>query len=191
MARGRWLGFIANMSSSDDVEIHRVTPGEVDGLVPSLARLLQACVEDGASVSFVLPLTNAAAEDFWRTKVAPAVRRDVRVLLVARSGGADVGSVQLDLDTPPNQTHRGEVSKLLVHPSIRRRGIAQRLMVRLEAEARSCGRTLITLDTRTGDKAEPLYASLGYVVAGVIPGYARDPREDRLDATTYMYKRLL
>ena len=99
--------------------------------------------------------------------------------------------MQLDLDTPPNQTHRGEVSKLLVHPSIRRRGIAQRLMVRLEAEARSCGRTLITLDTRTGDKAEPLYASLGYVVAGVIPGYARDPREDRLDATTYMYKRLL
>jgi ribosomal protein S18 acetylase RimI-like enzyme len=80
------------------------------------------------------------------------------------------------------------VRKLLVHPDFRRRGIGKALMTEAERLASDLGRSLITLDTRTGDKAEPLYQSLGYTVAGVIPGYCRDPFEDRLDATTIMYK---
>jgi ribosomal protein S18 acetylase RimI-like enzyme len=82
------------------------------------------------------------------------------------------------------------VSKLLVDPEFRRRGLARALMVAIERRAAGLGRSLLTLDTRTGDKAEPLYASLGYETAGVIPGYCRDPFEDRLDSTTIMYKTL-
>jgi len=88
----------------------------------------------------------------------------------------------------PNQRHRAEVRKLLVHPDARRRGIARALMAAIERRARHLGRSLLTLDTRTGDGAERLYASLGYETAGVIPGFARDTTEDRLDATTIMYK---
>ncbi len=110
--------------------------------------------------------------------------------MVARKDGRIAGSVQLDYDTPPNQPHRAEVRKLLVHPDFRRRGIAKALMAALESRAAELGRSLLTLDTRTGDMAEPLYVSLGYQTAGIIPGYCRDPFKDHFDPTTIMYKAL-
>jgi hypothetical protein len=155
-----------------------------------LGALLHACVHAGASVNFVLPFTPEDGEAFWTGKVLPAVRAGGRVVLVAQQSGRMAGSVQLRVDTPPNQPHRAEVSKLLVHPEFRRRGLARALMAAIERRAAGLGRSLLTLDTRTGDTAEPLYASLGYETAGVIPGYCRDPFEDRLDATTIMYKKL-
>lgn len=156
-----------------------------------LAALLHACVHAGASVGFVLPFTREEAAAFWQQQVQPAVRAGTRILLVARRrGGGIAGSVQLGCATPPNQPHRGEVSKLLVDPGARRRGVATALMAELERVARRRGRSLITLDTRTGDTAEALYAGLGYTPAGVIPGYCRDPFGDGLDSTTIMYKAL-
>ncbi len=98
--------------------------------------------------------------------------------------------MQLDYDTPPNQPHRAEVRKLMVHPDFRRQGIARSLMSALENEAVAVHRTLLTLDTRTGDAAEPLYASMGYKIAGVLPGWCRDTPTERLDPTTFMYKNL-
>jgi ribosomal protein S18 acetylase RimI-like enzyme len=109
-------------------------------------------------------------------------------VLVARVGERIAGTVQLSTETPPNQPHRADVTKLLVDPAFRRRGIARTLMVELEALARRLGRSLLTLDTTTGSPAEGLYASLGYVTVGVIPGYSRAVRGDRLDPTTVMYK---
>jgi ribosomal protein S18 acetylase RimI-like enzyme len=159
---------------------------ELDGLTG----VLHACVAAGASVNFVLPFSRNEAAAFWLQKVHPALKSGVRLLLVARMGEDLAGTVQLDLDTPPNQAHRAEVSKLLVHPDFRRRGIARRLMQAVEAEALVAGRTLLTLDTRTGDSAEPLYRSLGFVAAGTIPGFCRATDADRLDSTTYMYKAL-
>jgi len=166
------------------------TADDIAGHIRELGALLRACVHDGASIGFVLPFTAGGGEAFWRDTVLPAVRDGTRVLLVAREGGRIMGTVQLDHDTMPNQRHRAEVRKLLVHPAARRRGIAQALMAELERVASQRGRSLITLDTRTGDKAERLYASLGYKTAGVIPGFSRDPIDDRLDATTIMYKAL-
>ncbi len=158
--------------------------------IAELAALLHACVQNGASISFVLPFTIEDAAAFWSKSVIPQVRAGTRRLLVARREGALAGSVQLDHDTPPNQPHRAEVRKLIVHPAHRRLGVARALMTELEAVAAELGRSLITLDTRTGDTAEPLYASLGYITAGVIPGYARDTVGTMLDATTLMYKGL-
>jgi ribosomal protein S18 acetylase RimI-like enzyme len=161
---------------------------EAAARLSDLGALLHACVQAGASVNFVLPFTPHDSEAFWRRKVLPALHEGGRVLWVARRGERIVGSVQLHLDTPPNQPHRAEVTKLLVHPEFRRRGIARALMAALEQEARRLGRSLITLDTRTGGSAEPLYSSLGYQTVGIIPGYCRDTVEDRLDPTTIMYK---
>jgi len=163
---------------------------DIASQIGQLGALLFACVADGASIGFVLPFTAEESEAFWQGKVLPAVRQGTRMLLVAESCGRIVGTVQLDHDTPANQPHRAEVRKLLVHPEFRRRGIAQALMAELERHASEMGRRLITLDTRSGDKAEPLYAALGYKTVGVIPGYCRDTIEDRLDATTIMYKAL-
>ncbi|MFC3226465.1 GNAT family N-acetyltransferase [Marinibaculum pumilum] len=156
--------------------------------LPAFGALLHACVHAGASIGFILPFAPAEAEAFWRDRVLPPLTAGHRVLLAARAAGRLVGTVQLGTDTMPNQPHRADVAKLMVHPDWRRRGIARALMVALEAEAQARRRTLLTLDTRTGDAAEPLYLSMGYRIAGPIPGYCLHPSEDRLEATTIMYK---
>ena len=178
------------MAGRTDFDISAFAADDIDRHLPELSALLQACVHNGASISFVLPFTPQDGETFWRRKVLPAVRSGGLLLLVARQAGVIAGSVQLDHDTPPNQPHRAEVRKLMVHPDFRRRGIARSLMAELERYAVEMGRSLITLDTRTGDAAEPLYASLDYKTVGVIPDFCRDTFEDRLDPTTIMYKAL-
>lgn len=170
------------------VEIAAVPAEELERQLAAFAALLQACVHDGAAVSFLLPFPLAESEAFWRQKVLPAVRRGNHVVLAARCDGRLAGSVQLGLEVPPNQPHRAEVSKLLVHPAWRRRGIGRALMLALEAEARRRDRRLLTLDTRTGDRAEPLYLSLGFERCGVIPDYSLDPGGSRLEAATVMYR---
>lgn len=174
-----------------NLELTLLTADAAAAAIPELATLLHACVQGGASVSFVLPYTHDDAQAFWRRKVLPGVESDAVKLWVARVDGRIAGSVQLDVDTPPNQPHRAEVRKLLVHPDFRRLGIARRLMHEVEDMARRLHRSLLTLDTRTGDSAEPLYASLGYQTVGVIPGFARDPLDPaKVDGTTIMYKQL-
>jgi ribosomal protein S18 acetylase RimI-like enzyme len=158
--------------------------------IEGLSELVHACVHSGASIGFILPFSQGDSEAFWRDKVVPAVRDGGRLLLVAWADGRIAGSVQLDCDTPANQPHRAEIRKLLVHPEFRRQGIARRLMAEVERHALQLQRSLITLDTRTGDNAEPLYRSLGYQTTGIIPGYCRDTLTERLDPTTIMYKNL-
>jgi GNAT superfamily N-acetyltransferase len=178
-----------------DIQIEEWRPDgpgvtSLDADVAMLGDVLHAVVHDGAGVSFVVPFSIDAACAFWIEKVLPGVRAGTRRVLVARQGSRIVGTVQLDLAVPPNQRHRGEVAKLLVHPEARRRGIARVLMLALEAVARSEGRTLLTLDTWTGGSAEQLYLSLGYVAVGVIPRYARGSLTPGLEPTTIMYKEL-
>ncbi len=176
----------------NDCIIQRWNPAaaSVDADLDGLGGLLHACVHEGGSVSFVLPFSREAAKAFWRHDVLPGVDAGTRCVLLARSNGEIVGTVQLDMATPPNQPHRAEVRKLLVHPEVRRRGIACALMRALEDHARAAGRTLLTLDTVTGGNAEPLYLSMGYVAVGSLPGYALNFDSSKLEATTIMYKQL-
>ncbi len=94
------------------------------------------------------------------------------------------GTVQLLLDKSENQPHRAELSKLLVHRRTRRRGLGEVMVRAAEATARECGRTLLTLDTATGE-AERLYQRLGWVRVGVIPGYSLLPHGGLCDTILY------
>ncbi|MBO1110340.1 GNAT family N-acetyltransferase [Bordetella petrii] len=172
------------------IVLEALSPDEAAAHLAELGALLHACVHDGASLGFILPHAPAQAEAFWSAKVLPAMRDGTRTVLVARVGGRIAGTVQLDCDMPPNQPHRAEVRKLLVHPRQRRQGIGRALMLGLEQRARALRRRLLTLDTRTGDQAEPLYAALGYQRAGVIPEFCLDVAGQRVDSTTIMYKLL-
>jgi ribosomal protein S18 acetylase RimI-like enzyme len=158
--------------------------------VDMLAEILHAVVYGGAGVSFVVPFSLDEARAFWTDKVLPGTRARSRRVVVARLDARIVGTAQIDLSVPPNQRHRAEVLKLLVHPSARRRGVARALMVALEALAHAEGRTLLTLDTWTGSYAERLYQSLGYTTVGVIPRYARGSLTPELEPATIMYKEL-
>jgi GNAT superfamily N-acetyltransferase len=179
------------MSEGKAFYIERWQPDEeqLAGDVTSLGRLLHDCVLAGASVSFILPFSRDDAAAFWRDRVFPIVHAGTCRVLVARRDREIVGTVQLDLATPPNQPHRGEIKKLLVHPSMRRTGIARALMLAIEDQARDAQRTLLTLDTAS-NAAERLYASLGYVRVGVIPRFSVRPDLSELEGTTVMYKQL-
>ena len=167
------------------VEIRR---GPIDdATIDQLAALLVDAVDAGASVSFLPPLAPADAAAYWRGAV---VSDDARAaMLVTRDDDGLTGCVALAPAWAPNQPHRAEVAKLLVHRRARRRGLGRALMQALETDARAAGFTLLTLDTRRGDAAEPLYRSLGWIEAGVIPGYALAPDRTPCD-TVYFYKPL-
>ncbi len=136
-----------------------------------LADILCACVDDGASVSYLPPLARDIARAFWK-RMAADVAAGSRILLAAWDDAVLAGTVMLEFASAPNQPHRAEVQKLLVHPAARRRGLARALMLRVEQEAQRAGRSLLTLDTRAGDAAENLYRAMGWHEAGRIPGYA-------------------
>jgi GNAT superfamily N-acetyltransferase len=135
-----------------------------------LAGIMVACVNAGASVSYLPPLAPEVARGFWRS-VSADVATGRKVLLGAWCDGQLAGTVHLALATQPNATHRAEVSKLLVDPVFRRRGIGRALMTGAEQTARATGRKLLVLDTRAGDEGERLYRSLGWNEVGTIPGY--------------------
>jgi GNAT superfamily N-acetyltransferase len=152
-----------------------------------LAQLLADVVAGGASVSFMAPFSVADAREWWRTTLERADPR--AVFLVARDEMGIVGTVQLHPAWPPNQPHRADIAKLLVHGRARRRGVGRALMAEIEARARSGGFTLLTLDTVRGDAAEYLYASAGWQRVGVIPDYALYP-DGRPCDTVVFYKKV-
>jgi GNAT superfamily N-acetyltransferase len=156
--------------------------------IPRLSAILDACVEEGAGVSFLAPLAADVALQFWQD-TARDVAAGNKVLLAGWVGGELVGTVTLALAWPQNQQHRAEVIKLMVHPSGRRRRLARRLMMRLELEVSRAGRTLLTLDTRAGDKAEQLYRSMGWIEYGRIPGYAVQAN-GTFEETLFFWKQL-
>jgi GNAT superfamily N-acetyltransferase len=169
------------MNALDNVGLRRLGPNEAMACVEPLAELLIDCVAGGASVSFMWPLPREKAMAFWRGE---------RVLLVAEDGeGQIVGTVQLITGLPDNQPHRADIAKMLVHRRARRRGIAQRLMAAVDAEARAEGRSVLVLDTVTGGDAERLYERAGWQRVGEVPKYALMP-DGRFCATTFFYKHL-
>jgi GNAT superfamily N-acetyltransferase len=175
------------MSALMSTTLRRLT--EVDeAQVEALAEVLVDCVEGGASVSFMLPLSRDHARAFWH-QVAAGVAAGERALLVAEDAQGIVGTVQLVLAQPDNQPHRADLAKMLVHRRARRQGLGAALMRGAEQLARDSGKTLLVLDTVTGGDAERLYAGLGWQRVGVIPDYALWPRGG-LCATTVFYKAL-
>jgi GNAT superfamily N-acetyltransferase len=153
--------------------------------IGALSSVLADCVDGGASVGFLAPLTDERSRAFW-TAVADSVDVGQTVLLVAGSGDDVDGTVQLRLVPMENQPHRAEVAKLLVHRRARRQGLGERLMGAVEAAASALGRTLLTLDTAS-DEADRLYRRLGWTAAGAIPGYALMP-DGSPCATTFFWK---
>ena len=173
---------------SAGAEIVALAAPVADAALVQLADVLVDCVEGGASVSFMSPFSHAQALAFFR-KVAASVASGDTVLLAAKLDGGIVGTVQLGLDTPPNQPHRADVRKLLVHRSARGRRVGAALMARVEEEARRRGRWLLVLDTVPGENGHRLYLREGWTQTGLVPDYALFP-DGRLCDTAIMWKRL-
>jgi GNAT superfamily N-acetyltransferase len=172
---------------SDAIQVrtlHAVSEREIQ----ELSDVLIDCVEGGASVSFMLPIARATAVAFWSDVAAGALRRE-RILLVAEdASGRIMGCVQLIFAQAENQPHRADIAKMLVHRRARRQGVGAALLAAAERAALGAGKTLLVLDTASGD-AERLYAKLGWQRCGIIPGYALLPGGGLCD-TTFFYRAL-
>jgi GNAT superfamily N-acetyltransferase len=155
--------------------------------IVALAHLLIDCVEGGASVSFMSPLSFDKASAFWR-RVAHATAGGERALVVAEDPGGIIGTVQLILDLPENQPHRADLSKMLVRNRARRQGVAAAMLRAAEELARELGKSLLVLDTASAVAAR-LYARLGWERVGIVPDYALLPGGGLCD-TTFFYRRL-
>jgi GNAT superfamily N-acetyltransferase len=170
------------------IEIRQLNAAEGRQYLAALADVLLDCVAGGASVSFMASLSKPEAEAFFE-RVVEGVERGERVLLAAFVDSELLGTVQILTATPPNQPHRADIAKLLVHRSARGQGLATRLMEQVEEASRRAGKTLLVLDTVTGGDAERLYMRLGWTKSGIIPNYALFP-DGRFCDTTIFWKDL-
>lgn len=156
--------------------------------IPDLCEVLSDCINGGASLGFMLPFAPQDAVAYWQG-IADEVEKGGIILGVAEVDGRVVGTVQIGLASKPNQPHRGDLMKLLVHRSARGLGLSRRLMDAVEAQAARQGRTLLVLDTATGSEAEAIYPRFGWERVGSIPDYAMWP-QGGLCGTTLFYKRI-
>lgn len=178
----------AHQGGSLNVDIERLRRPVSDADLQELAALLADAVDSGAAVSFLAPLTVDGARDWWRRTIETMHAR--AILLVAREARGIVGSVQLHPAWAPNQPHRAEVVKLLVHRRARRGGLGAHLMREIERAARSSGFRLLTLDAKAASTADRLYRRLGWHAVGTVPRYALDPDGLTPHDATIFYKEL-
>ena len=169
-----------------EVEIAIVGAEATAADIDDLASVLEDCVAGGASVNFMVPFSRDDAAAFFKKVIEGIARGDV-ILFAASIDRNIVGTVQLGLDTPPNQPHRAELKKMLVHRSARGQGVGAALLQQAERVAKQLGRTLLVLDTAS-DVAERLYIRGGWQRLGVIPDYALWPGGGFCDATVFWKK---
>jgi GNAT superfamily N-acetyltransferase len=160
-----------------------------DREIKGLCDVLIDCVEGGASVSFMLPMSRAKAAAYWHSVSASASRGERLVLSAEDAAGTILGTIQVILDQPENQPHRGDIAKMLVSRRARRRGVGAALLAAAERAAQSAGKTLLVLDTASGD-ADRLCRRQGWQPCGQIPNYALWP-DGTPCATTIFFKSLV
>jgi GNAT superfamily N-acetyltransferase len=170
-----------------DLPAVRQATSLTDAELRGLAGVLIDCVAGGASVGFMHPGPLSKALSFWR-RIAGDVERGARALLIAEDASSIVGTVQVVLEQPENQLHRADISKMLVHRRARRRGIGAELMRAAEDAARRAGKSLLVLDTASGD-ADRLYVRLGWTLVGIVPDFALWPQGGFCD-TRFYYRKL-
>ena len=161
-----------------------MTARELDGLCD----VLIDCVEGGASVNFMWPMTRAKAEAYWRG-INDSLARGERVLVIAENGSGEIlGTAQAVWAPQENQPHRADISKMLVHRRARRHGVGAMVLAEAERAAADAGRTLLVLDT-AGPEAERLYERGGWQRVGTVPKYALLP-DGPFCSTVFFYKDL-
>ena len=173
------MTYTVNLVSENDIEIHR----------HDLIELLMDSVNGGASVGFIPPLLEEAADRYWTTVKSELENGSKDLMVLKNEAGRIIAAVQMAYPAKANASHRAEVQKLFVHSRYRRKGYGQKLMAALEKVAEKKNRILLVLDTRKGDASEALYIKLGYQTAGEIPQYARSA-SGVLHTTVFLYKQI-
>lgn len=165
-------------------QLDSIGPRELAGLCD----VLIDCVEGGASVNFMWPMTREKAEAYWRAVAGSLTRGERAVVIAEDDRGEIMGTAQAVWAGPENQPHRADLSKMLVRRSARRHGVGALVLAAAERAALDAGRTLLVLDTASPE-AERLYERGGWQRVGTIPKYALMP-DGPFCHTVFFYKDL-
>jgi len=177
-----------NSPAEPGLTIRRLDSRAAGEMRTQLATLLLDAVADGHSLGFLAGLDDVQLDAYW-SGVEAEVARGTRVLLAAERKGILCGSVQLDLCQKPNGSNRAELQNMLVHCTMRRRGVGTALLQAAEIEALSLRRGLLFLDLEAGSGAEQLYAKAGYTRVGELPEHCCTPN-GHWRSTAVWYKTL-
>ncbi|OYU25782.1 MAG: GNAT family N-acetyltransferase [Burkholderiales bacterium PBB2] len=186
-----------SLAGQQALTVRKIGPQDLQWL-PALCDLLIDGVHRGASLGFLAPLSRYAALTYWHgvfARLGP--QHSLWIACDSEHGDQDghepcgplQGAVQLSLAPHGNAHHRGEVQRLMVHSQARGRGIASRLMCRLECTAQAQGRSLLVLEAPAASQAEAVFVHLGWQRAGEIPDHEACA-EGRLHGSALYYKRL-
>jgi GNAT superfamily N-acetyltransferase len=156
--------------------------------IPGLAELLIDAVEGGAAVNFLAGVAEQDARAWWSARIDEVADGTITPFVAMRDGRI-VGSTLLIRSRNQNSPHRAEIGKVLVHRSVRRAGLGRALMAAAEERARTDGRWLLILDTRTGSDAEAFYRSLAWRELGTMPNHSMST-DGVLAPTTFFWKDL-
>lgn len=168
------------------VVVRQVEHGS-DALRVQLVSLLQNVVEDGASIGFVLPITDDIATAYWQD-VFQQLDSGL-AMWIATENDKVIGTVQFSACMKPNGMHRADVQKLMVHTDARGKGVSSKLLTALEAFAIEQRRWMLVLDTEADSSAAKIYQHWNWQRVGEIPEYAGLPSGE-LIPTCYYYKSL-
>lgn len=171
----------------NEINVRSLSANDRSSYIEILSDILLDCVSGGASVGFMSTLSRQRALAFWDDTFDSVAQRE-RVLFIAECPDRrPVGTVQIVTSQPDNQTHRADISKLLVHRESRGRGVARRLMEEVDIVSAKLGKSLLVLDTATGSDAESMYIKLGWNQSGIIPNFSMLPNGE-LQGTTLFWK---
>ncbi|WP_437374355.1 N-acetyltransferase family protein [Inquilinus limosus] len=148
----------------------------------------ELAIVEGGGFGWVKPPSRETMERYWGGVVVMPGRH----LFVGRLDEVIAGAIQL-MEPPPNneaQSFAASLTGMFVAPWARGHGLARMLIEAAEAEARTRGYGLLTLDVReTQAAAIHLFESLGFVRWATNPYYARV--NGRLIGGCYFHKPLI
>lgn len=170
------------------VTLRTLAANEAEALLDALSALLVDAVDHGASVNFMAGFSVKEARIYWQKQIV-GLCSDDRIWIAAEQNGQLVGTVMCVFAGQPNQLFRGEISKMIVHSTQRKRGIGALLMAGIEEAAGAAGKTHLILDTETGSAGDRLYRRMGWTELGTMRDFAYAP-DGSLAAATVFYKQL-
>jgi tRNA threonylcarbamoyl adenosine modification protein YeaZ/ribosomal-protein-alanine acetyltransferase len=132
---------------------------------------------DGDDLPRVLEIERAVFSDPWSETFFRSLlaRPDTHARVAEREG--KLAGYALTVLQPPV----AELENLATAPELRRHGIARALLDDALAAGAARGASELTLEVRvSNDAAQALYRGYGFRLAGLRPGYYRQPEEDAL-----------